>query len=297
MNTLSKECYAYPDKKLYPVHTKQAALDSFTQFCQDVERYSKDRLKLISDNFIKAASIHGISFEYKQEQKPAVDSFITSNGSVIKMSKIASSADVDKAVDALLKARETVPLKDLRKIAVHIVNQCQLKSLDTEKVQQLHKLAGFGVGDAEQMSVQFRKRCNLIHMNQKFKSEFYSVYRNMRDSDPDIMYKKSAAICDMLDGIDRLYKLENYYGTSLQRPEDVCFKQTLDYFTEAAEDFVLVSSTGTVMSKKALLQNKDSVSAFLKDKYAVDIQSDEHMLSKVASLSPTGLKALLKELE
>lgn len=32
------------------------------------------------------------------------------------------------------------------------------------------------------------------------------------------MYKQSAAICDMLDGIDRLYKLESHYGNEISEP-------------------------------------------------------------------------------
>jgi hypothetical protein len=32
------------------------------------------------------------------------------------------------------------------------------------------------------------------------------------------MYKQSAVICDMLDGIDRLYKLESYYGNGISKP-------------------------------------------------------------------------------
>lgn len=67
METLNRECYAYPDKQLYPVHTKQAALDSYKEFEQDLGKYSQDRIKLIADNFIKAASVHDIKYPVHQE--------------------------------------------------------------------------------------------------------------------------------------------------------------------------------------------------------------------------------------
>lgn len=298
MGTLSKDCYAYPAKELYPIHTKQAALNSYKEFQHDIDKYSMDSIKAIAANFIKAASVHGIKYPCAQAAKSrqCVDIQLD-NGTVVSMTKIQNLQDADKAIAMLDQIRGNIQLKSLRKVARYIVNECQKLSLQPSDCIKLHKYAGLGLGDAQEMSAQFRKRGTLMLLPEKVKSQFYQAYRNLDQQDAQSMYKQSAAICDLLDGIDRLYKLESHYGKQLSKPQDVCFSQTIDTMIKQASDYLGVRSTSTILSKKALLQDKQKVARFFADKYGAQIKDDNDMLDKVAALSSTGIKALIKELE
>lgn len=298
MGTLSKDCYAYPAKELYPIHTKQAALNSYKEFQHDIDKYSIDSIKMIAANFIKAASVHDIKYPCAQAAKSrqCVDIQLD-NGTVVSMTKIQNLQDADKAVAMLDQIRDTIELKSLRKVARYIVNECEKLSLYPTDSIKLHKYAGFGLGNAQQMAAQFRKRGTLMLLPESIKSQFYQAYRNLDQQDAQTMYKQSAAICDMLDGIDRLYKLESHYGNEISKPQDVCFSQTLDTMIKQASDYLGVESTSTILSKKALLQDKQKVAKFFADKYGAQIKDDNDMLNKVATLSSTGIKALIKELE
>lgn len=56
-------------------------------------------------------------------------------------------------------------------------------------------------------------------------------------------------------------------------------------------------STDAILSKKALLESKDTVKAFMEEKYGEKAETDQEILEKVASLSGSGLKALLQVLD
>ena len=62
MEKLSKQCYAYPEKELYPVHTKEAALQSWQEFKQDLDNYTDNELEYITGRFIKSAKANDFSY-------------------------------------------------------------------------------------------------------------------------------------------------------------------------------------------------------------------------------------------
>lgn len=300
MNKLDKTCYAYPDKELYPVHTKQAALKSYHEFVSDAKYYSPQRVNLIADNFIKAASVHDIKYpRYEQTPRQTV-SFLTDSGARITLSKIASVKDLQDTLNALQQARAEMPIKQLRKVAQYAVVQAQQQDIESQSLDKLAMLAGFGVGQPEQILTEFRKRGSLINLPYKVNSAFYSAYRNLQqlsNVDQDGFYKKASQLCDIMDDIDRNYSLMQKYDKQLKKPEQVCFSLNMTKLANQAQDYLHVPSTSTILSKKALLQSKQQVSDFLQTFYGVKPQTDDQLLNKVAGLSSIGIKALIKAVE
>ena len=297
MSELSSECFAYPQKKKYPVHTKQAALASFEQFKRDIEDYSIQRIDAITSNFVKAASLHNIKYNMQAQTQPLMNQYQTSDGSFINFTKVASASDIPHVVEFLQKLRNDYPLQELRKVAICLYSDIDGMQGAPQLMQKVANFAGLGFGQPQQMLQQFLKRGSLINMPFEVKSAFYKTYNDFKDADQQTLFKKSSQMCDLLDGIDRLYKLAGYYDTKLKRPQEVCFSQNLDTLIKEAQDYLTVASTGTIMSKSALLQNKDRVKEFFNQYYQIPVNSDAEMLQKVAALSETGIKTLVKELE
>lgn len=300
MEELSKQCYACPAKKLYPVHTKQAALSSYQEFKKDIDNYSADQIDAIASNFIKSAA--ALDFKYPEDEvnyaQPEVQVIEAPNGFSVKMSKVASIQDVNKVLDTLEDSRESLEMSFIRKIAKSVFDQADQMGLEGEGMLKLEKWAGLGTCDPVEVVQEFRKRGALINIPDKMESEFYATYRELeKQQDGQELVKNASVMCDVLSGIDQMYKLAQFYGTRINKPEDVCFRYGVDDCIEAAQDYLHVPSTGTIMSKKAVLEEKEAVKDFFKSKYGQDIEDDEKLLEKVSSLSASGIKALIEVLD
>ena len=297
MSELNSECYAYPERKKYPIHTKQAALNSFEDFKQDIQDYSTERIDSIVSNFTKAAALHNIKYDMQEEVQPQICTYDIGDDCNVSFSKIASASDIPHAVEFLQELRQDYPLCQLRKVAIHLYKDVDQLEVEQPGIKKLASFAGLGFGDPSQMMEQFCKRGSLIRIPNDVKSLFYRTYNQLNDADGQILLKKSSQICDLMDNIDRMFKLSAYYDKDIKRPQEVCFSQDLDTLIKEAQDYLSVESTGTIMSKSALLQKKQKVKDFFDNYYQIKIESDQKMLEKVASLSQTGIRALIKELE
>lgn len=296
MAELDKECFADQSRKKYPIFSKQAALESFKEFKDDIDKYEQQDITRITNNFIKAANAFDICYNVaEQEGSPQVDTYDTSAGT-LTISKIASKQNLEDFIKSLDTIRQQLPLSDLRKIASDVLFKIE-DTIDSPMQRKLQIYAGFGVCDPEGIISQFKKRAFLINVPRSVQKQFYDVYNSLEASkniDEEVMYKCATVLCDTLDDMDRMYKLSQYYGSKLKRPQEVCFGETLDDLTEEASDYLHVASTDTILSKKALLESKPAVIEFLKDKYQYQTEDDDKMFSKIASLSDTGVKGLIQ---
>ena len=300
MEKLSKQCYAYPDKELYPVHTKEAALKSWQEFKRDVKNYTENQLNLITNGFVKSAQARDFKYPTWQtvEATPETQTITDQGGNSATFSKIASIQDVDKAVQIIDASRDTLKGDFMRKVATELWKTADELGLQGSSMQKLARFAGVGVCDPQEVIIEFRKRGGLVNMPQSLTSKFYSTYRDLQAiKDKDSLIKVANQMCDILSEIDGIYKLASHYGAEIQAPEDVCYKIGLSDIANSLQDYLRVPSTDTILSKTALLENKQAVRSFLKEKYAEDAVSDEDILTKVASLSAAGVKALIQVLD
>lgn len=300
MEKLSKQCYAYPEKELYPVHTKEAALQSWQEFKQDLDNYTDNELEYITGRFIKSAKANDFSYPTWEEQEaaPEVTVIEDQQGNSASFSKIASLQDVQTVVDTLQASRETLKGPFMRKVALALYSQADDLALQGVCMKKLARFAGLGVGDPQEAVIEFRKRGGLIDLPQDVTAKFYEQYREFESmQDKDSLVKVANQMCDLFSQLDGIFKLQSYYGNEIQAPEDIFFKDGLDEIAENLDDYLRVPSTDTILSKKALLESKEAVKEFLSSKYGEKAESDEEVLNKVASLSAEGIKALIQVLD
>lgn len=298
MEKLSKQCYAYPDKELYPVHTKEAALKSFEEFKKDLDNYSEAQIEMIADNFVKSAKLHEFQYTEELEAAPETTTISDEEGNSVTFSKIASIQDVQHVVDTLDASRQTLKGPFLRKVAVALFKDADALDLEGPCMIKLERFAGLGLCDPDEMVSEFCKRGNLIDMPAETSSKFYKTYRELDGmQDKEELIKVATKMCDLFSEIDSLYKLASHYGAEIKAPEDICFRYGVNDLIEEAEDYLPVKSTDTILSKKAVLENKEVVSQFLEEKYGEKPETDEELLNKVSSLSSTGIKALVQVLD
>jgi hypothetical protein len=232
------------------------------------------------------------------EAVPETTTISDENGNSVVFSKIASIEDVQNAVDTLNANRETLTGSFMRKIASELFKMADALDLEGAPMQKLERFAGIGLCDPEEMVIQMRKRGGLIDMPAEVSSKFYKAYRELEGmEDKEELIKVATKMCDIFSEIDNMYKLAGYYGTEIEAPEDICFKYGFNDLIDEVSDYLSIKSTSTILSKKALLENKEAVQKFLEEKYGEKTEKDEEILNKVASLSENGLKALIQALE
>lgn len=295
MTQLSKECYADQTKEKYPIFSKEAALSSFKEFRQDLDKYDEQAITRITNNFIKAANTFDINYEIPDEEVSQKDTYQTEAGT-LSISKIATQQNLQDFISSLDQIRETIPLRDIRKIASDVLFKVQ-DTIDTPMQRKLQVYAGFGVCDPEGIIKQFKKRAFIVNIPRSAEKQFYDTYNTLeafKNTDEQAMYKCATVLCDTLDEIDRMYKLSQYYGTKLSKPEEVCFGETIDDLTEQASDYLHINSTDTILSKKALLEAKPAVLSYIEDKYQYKPETDEQMFTKIASMTNIGIKGLIE---
>ena len=298
MEKLSKQCYAYPEKELYPVHTKEAALQSWKEFKKDIDNYNDLQVDIIAGNFIKSAKLRDFQYPEEPEKPIQTQMIFDQDGTYVAFAKIASLDDVQTVVDTLDSNRDKLNGPFMRKIAVTMFKQADALDLQGPGMVKLERFAGIGLCDPDEMVSQFRKRGGLINMPQDVSSKFYKSYRELQKmQDKEELIKVATQMCDIFSEIDKMYKLASHYGNEIKAPEDICFKYGFGDLIDELQDYLPVKSTSTILSKKALLQNKEAVSKFLEENYGEKAEKDEEVLEKVANLSESGIKALIQVLD
>lgn len=309
MESLSKECFADQYNCKYPIYTKEAVEQSFTDYCKDKMSLSYILREEIEANFKKAAAYHEVELKEPVIKEAAVETnIIAEAGSEkgVSMPMIASIEDIEQSKAYLLEKRASESCKTLREGAKYVLWAASNSKMDLESddMRKIAALAGAGVGDKEEILDQFDKRATLIELPVDQQTGFWAFSRELHAIPDEEFYKEATLtkICDTMDEIDRTYGLCTRYGTKtggseLIAPERVCFKSNLDDLTKEASDLMHIPSVDVVISKKALLERKNSVNSFFETYFGAEKEeNDEKMCQKVASLDGKIAAALLESL-
>lgn len=311
MTQLHKDCFAYPGRMHYPLHTKEAMLSSYSDFMKDKCTIPAAIGAGIAERFDKAAALHGVdlaSVDVMPKKASAELITIECGEGNITLTKIATLEDANKAADALIAARSSQSWESLRKAALYVMQRTvEIEQgsaedhgiMDTANMTKLAELAGIGVGDRAEVTEQFGKRASLVHLSATLGSQYAKAYSNLSKVSDDDFYKEASlhAMCATLDEIDTLYDLKRHYGKGIEAPEHVCFRTKMADMHKIASDMLRVASTGTILSKKAIFERKAAILTYLQDAYGMGKDaSDDVVLQKVASLDKTALSAMLDSL-
>ena len=310
MEKLSNLCFADQFNRKYPIYTKEAAYNSYQEYCNAKSGLTEAKRAEIEANFEKAAAFHEIKLEEPQIKQAAAPELhvLAEEGAeeAIKMPLIRSTEDLEHATRFLLEKRASTPCKSLREAAKYALWAAASSKEDLEQPQyrKLAALAGVGVGEKEEILEQFDKRGTMIPIPRLQQAGFWEFSRKLHEIPDEEFYKEAtlAKMCDTMDDLDRRYELQHRYGQMVgdsvfKSPEEACFGANLSDLTKEASDMVYVSSIDTILSKKALEERKNDVSGFFETYFGAEkgLETDE-MVTKVASLDKNTANALLKHL-
>ena len=309
MEPLSKECFADQYNCKYPIHTKEAAYNSFKDYCADKGVISDTLRPEIEANFKKAAAVHEIELQEPVIKEASREMHLFAEEGAtegVAMPVIASREEIEQGKNYLLEKRASMSCKALREASKYLLWAAATteNGMDDPDMRKIAALAGAGVGDKDEILEQFDKRATLIELPVDQQTGFWDFSRKMHEISDEDFYKSAmlTKICDTLDEIDRRYGLNEHYGKKmgdsiLQSPEHVCFGQNIDDLTKEAADMLHVPSIDVVLSKKAVLERKDAINGFFNTYFgAENAENDEKLLEKVASLDENTANALLEAL-
>ncbi len=309
MEPLSKECFADQYNCKYPIHTKEAAYNSFQDYCREKGEISDIMKPEIEANFQKAAAFHEITLEEPQVKEASREMHtLAEDGATegIFMPVIKSAEEIEQCANYLLEKRASMSCKSLREASKYLLWAVANSDFDMNGPyeRKIAALAGVGVGVKDEILEQFDKRATLVELPVDQQTGFWDFSRKLHQISDEEFYKVATLnkICDTMDEIDRMYGLNEHYGKKmgdsvLQSPEQVCFGQNIDDLTKEAADMLHVPSIDAVLSKKAVLERKNAINGFF-ESYFGDLaeENDKDLFDKIARLDKNTANALLNAL-
>lgn len=291
-------CSQYADeiRMRYPVHTKEAALQSYADCCID----GNADVPYIRDKFSKVASFYGIELEKPAEkpiEKAATASFGFDGGS-IEISRIKDAEDAMQAAAYLIEKRASMTRDELREAAGYVAMGAADTDIDMDcpEMRKIAHIAGLGIGDRAEIEHELDKRAVLHDLNSA-KSEFWALSDEVKALSDAEFYKEATLdrICSAIEGIDGYFGVKSQYGRSLEAPEDVVFKNTHSDLLKEASDLFYVPSVDATLSKTALLERADAVNGFFAAHFdEKEPLEGEKLVEKVASADEMTANALLE---
>jgi len=313
MDTLHTSCFAYPSARKYPMHTKEAALFSYSAYLREKNTIAPEQLPIIEENFNKAAAYHELDLsaireakrllmEKKAAEKSQEILSFNADGVEITLSKIASEDQIAPAVRAILEKRASLSRKALKEPALYVFGVATAAGYDTDtpEMRKLASLAGLGVGDQDEIEHELLKRGSLIVIPNDARAIFYEMHRNLSKMASGDFYKQEnlEKICSFFEEMDKNYGLERFYGTEIKRPEDACFKSGIDDLLKEASDLFTIDSLEATLSKKALLERREAAKSFFSTHFSdADDLTDDQLIEKVASLNAEEAKMFLNQVK
>lgn len=310
MKKLARQCYALPQQQKYPIHTKQAAQQSFRQFQSDRPGLPDAIAAKVIAGFRKAASIHGISLQCQNTviHKKAFEMDCGNRHVTVGIPE--NTQEILQFALNLENMRDSgSSVADLRKMAKVVLYEAQkameASEISLQALQQLpivkkaFRTAGLGVGNQSDVCEQLLKRASMATLSKRDTQTVLELHKNLKNMPQDAFIKAANLdiICDTLEKFDNTYDLTKFYGKELRDPVDVCYSDTLTDLHKKASDFLYVASTDTVLSKKALLQKKQAINSYFQRYFDEKVQKQDELLKKVASLPSSYVQSFIEYVE
>lgn len=295
MEKLAKECYAYPEMDMYPIHTKQAAAQSIELFQTQKQNFMPAIRAKIAAKLATAADFHEIGTTKVAAALPDVVNMPVGDASV----SFGIPATIEQAQQLAMHLTKLASLgtalrdtRDASRVGIMLISDSADKNNWSDdifmgsQVRNLMKMAGLGIGDKEIVADQFRKRATLVAFSPRQRRQLFQLANQVQNMPDQIFMKKASldTLCDTLQSIDTQYALKNHYGYAIQDPKQACYAETVFQLHKKAADRLYIPSTDTILSKSALYEEKQAATAYFKHFHGCDITTDEQLISKVAAL-------------
>lgn len=243
---LDSNCFAWPAKRMFPVHTKQDTWLSAAylhKFGSELAEHTRAGAEEVLE---KAAKYWGIELPKPEDMIPVqkeaslshtINYPLQENVSV----QLTSGEELQKVAFDILDGGK-YPMAVRQSVAKQTLTAPGefLQSLSDRLVSDLQKVAGQGIGTEAAALTAIRQRWHATaHHWQPIKEglEELSCMVKMASVDGILSHEMTQKTASMLDGIDRFVGLHHRYSDTFQPPEKQLFNVTLadyDAFTKLA---------------------------------------------------------------
>jgi len=252
----------------FPCHTKSACYLSNAEFWEEGVQDENSNVE-IGERLLKFAEYWDIQTEINDNilTKVAQDAVIGTfeslpdssfalvetapTGDTVRLYPVTDSDTVKFASQQLIDDISNLPLSWRKQAATNLLEKAaQLEvQLDSAESDYLHRAAGRGISSAETLSSELMKRAYLLRAIQKSSDslELSKVANQIKSQ------KSSHSLCEkvaeIMDTVDRDLGLTQYYGQSINSPENSCHALLFKHAQEELDKYVQLS-TGVTYKKE-----------------------------------------------
>lgn len=171
MEKLAKECYAYPELDMYPIHTKEAAAESIQLFETQKQNFVPAVRAKIASKLATAADFHEIGVTKVASELPALIDVPIGAASV----SFSAPSTLDQAKELAMHITKLAGLgntlrdvRDAARVGIMVIsdaadtNNWSDELFGDSGVCEMMKMAGLGIGDKEKVADEFRKRASVV---------------------------------------------------------------------------------------------------------------------------------------
>ena len=303
MTRLASDMFADPDKREFPLFSKEATLLSLADYAERAPELDKLTKSAVSERLLKAMDYYGIKEPMaKKASGPAKCTTKVSNGDCTMMLQYSATEDgVNKAASRLVyNLRTQYPYGLCKAAALDLIKQANEHSCNIHKDLEtpLFKLAGLAVASKESVLDALRKRAYSDNGEMYEESSVYKKLYKQASEMPEgevTDEKFLDKVATVLDAHDEITGKRAWYRRGTIAPEDELYDMTIQKAAAILEDTLSIPSIGVRLSKKSMLMDKDRITGFLDSYGCAPVSTDaEELFNKVASLNKTIATAFMQ---
>jgi hypothetical protein len=307
-------CYALPEKKLFPCHTKLSTWLSAAYLLSQSDLKNNEDFKTYS-NIEKFANFFGISKDLqnlkseiyapakKDENVKYAFCILNNAGKEEKFYPLDSVENVKIASDWLRRNRDKLPLPKRREIAGNIESSPYFQSVSQTDREFISKQAGYGIADMTKIAALRQQRRELVKSAEN--RQALELLESIIDGTPQGMLQGESLfkLAEMVDAFDYYAGLQRHYDNGLVRPEDAFFALTYEKAAESVKSFCELT-TGSIYEKSQFEKlSQQSITDLFGDEFAREVcngfKVDGEKMAELASTLPVPdadrLERLLQE--
>jgi hypothetical protein len=309
LQTLSPDCFAYPELRRFPVHTKADTWLSAAYLHKSATTMSPCTYKGVRAAVEEAAAFWQIDlprFDTIKEASAAPDPVGTypvvfEVGGTAHTTHVSSADELTKVAAHIIESEDYPYLSRQGAARQVIAAPSELKrEITNDSMCSLHKLAGYGVGTLDVARLAIRQRRNALSgplksvgeemaaLDSMLKEAASEATDNLLSSE---LLSKTAA---MLDVVDKVTSLCTRYTDTFRPGYEQIFETTMHDVDAFAKEAVELRC-GEVVSRQDLRAAR--VGAWLERCFGEKVASEDQLVEAVESMSSRRSSILYKHVQ
>lgn len=261
-STLSPFWFAYPPKRLFPCHTPESTILSYSYYQLGKSHWSPEEQQIILNKFNKFATHYNISDVLAEIERrfsiicsPVekrafyLVEYVDNSGVCHRFYPVSNESDWYKAASYLHNNRNRMPYAVRKQYATNLLNLTSTLDIDSEQgakwVDFLEPVAGFGTTTSEEYAKLAYERVKASLGIGKLNSDQEVLLKLASEVLKDPSLVRSASFlhdtAELIDYFDKTYKI-NPGTNGLPFPEDVLFGLTYRKLAKIASEYFSLTS-------------------------------------------------------